>query len=159
MLCLFVYKNSYVATLFSTAFTTTFFGLIWLGQNSSLMDGRPGVKVSDVKVPVDKLQITFSVSKTDQSMVGVVIILDRVVSSPKCGQCQLYICQLLNKQLCVLGELLPILIIYYLQDTNFKLYGKKQQIFLLRIPKDSHHTHSKKMLQPWLQSIVCLQKW
>ena len=66
-------------------------GLFRLGQDSSLMDGRPGVKVSDVKVSVDKLQITFSGSKTDQTMVGDVIILDRVVSSPKCALCHLYV--------------------------------------------------------------------
>ena len=48
-----------------------------------MINGRSGIQTTDVLVMINKLQIRIRGSKTDQSMVGDMVFLERAVNSPK----------------------------------------------------------------------------
>lgn len=81
-----VCSDTYESTLFVAAFSLAFFGLLriseLLGQDSSFINGRPGIQVSDIQRLSNRLQINIVGSKTDQERIGEVICLEQVVSHP-----------------------------------------------------------------------------
>ena len=47
-----------------------------------MIEGRPGIQISDINLSSNKLQINITGSKTDQNMIGETIVLERVPLCP-----------------------------------------------------------------------------